>query len=61
MLGAGTITVLSLREDDVVTLPSGRSHTAATVIIDAHADMLEVATVQVTPATGATDTVVYSP
>jgi hypothetical protein len=61
MLGADSVTVLSLSDDEVVTLPNGRQQTSATLIVEANPDMIDVATVQVTRATGASDTVVYSP
>ena len=60
MLDAGSVTVLSLSDDEVVTLPSDRMQTSATLIIEANSDMIDVATTQVTRATGASDTVVYS-
>ena len=59
-LEAGTVTVLSLSDDDVVMLPAGRYNTSATLSIGADPTMIDVSTVQVTRATGASDTVVYS-
>ena len=59
-LEANSIKVLSLSDDDVVT-PANGSNTSATLIIEAPQGMVDVATVQVTRATGASDTVVYSP
>jgi len=44
-----------------VTLPSGRQQTSGTLIVEANSDMIDVATVQVTRATGASDTVVAHP
>ena len=58
-LAADSITVLSLRTDDVVKVGSGNS-TSATLIVEALPNMIDVATVQTNRATGNTDTVVYS-
>ena len=59
MLAADSITVLSLRTDDVVTVGSGNS-TSGTIIVEAQPGMIDVATVQTNRETGNTDTVVYS-
>ena len=59
MLDANSITVLSLRTDDVVTPGSGSS-TSGSLIIEAGSAMIDVATVQVNRETGNTDTVVYA-
>ena len=59
MLDANSITVLSLSDDDVVT-PANGNNTSATLIIEAPQGMIDVATVLVTRATGASDTVVHS-
>ena len=58
MLDANSITVLSLRTDDVV-MPGEGSSTSATLSIAAEPGMIDVATVQVNRETGNTDTVVY--
>ena len=59
MLDANSITVLSLRTDDVVMPGSGTS-TSGTLIVEAASGMVDVATVQVNRETGNTDTVVYT-
>ena len=58
MLDAKSITVLSLRNGDVVE-PGEGSSTSATLSIAAEPGMIDVATVQVNRETGNTDTVVY--
>ena len=58
-LDANSITVLSLRTDDVVT-PGNGNNTSGTIIVEAQPGMIDVATVQVNRETGNTDTVVYS-
>lgn len=61
-LEAGTITVLSLGgdNDQHVVTPANGNNTSGTVIIDALPSVIDVATTQVTRATGASDTVVYT-
>ena len=59
MLGANSIMVLSLSDNDVVT-PGNGNNTSATIIVEAPPTMIDVATVQVNRTTGASDTVVYS-
>lgn len=56
------ITVLSLSDPEghVVT-PGNGNNTSGTLIIEAQPGMIDVATILVTRATGASDTVVYSP
>ena len=58
-LEANTITVLSLRTDDVVTPGSGSS-TSGTIIVEAQSGMIDVATIQTHRESGNTDTVIYS-
>jgi hypothetical protein len=58
-LAANTITVLSLTDDDVVT-PANGNNTSGTIIAEAKPGLIDVATVLVTRATGASDTVVHT-
>ena len=59
MLPAKSITVLSLRTDDVVE-PGNGNNTSGTLIVEATANMIDVASVQINRETGNSDTVVYS-
>lgn len=61
MLEANSVTVLSLADHDIVRIPANRYNTSATLVIEAQQGTVDVATVQVTRANGASDTVVYSP
>ena len=51
-------TAISLRDDDVVDIGEGTT-TSGTLTVEAHADMIDVATVQVNRELGTTDTVLY--
>ena len=57
-LPTGT-TALSLRDDDVVTLPEGVGSTSGSLIIEAQPHMIDVATVLVNRDDSSTDTVIY--
>ena len=58
-LAANSITMMNLGTDDVVT-PGNDNNTSGTLIVEAGAGMIDVATVQVNRELGTTDTVVYS-
>lgn len=58
MLAPNSITVLSLRTDDVV-MPGNGNSTSGTLIVEVQRGTVDVASVQVNRETGNTDTVVY--
>ena len=59
MLTGGETTILSLGDDDVVTIGPGRTSTSGTLVIEAQPQMIDVATSQINRELGTSDTVVY--
>jgi hypothetical protein len=59
MVGANSAMMLSLYLNDVVTVGEGRGSTSGTLIVEAQAAMIDVATVLTNREIGTTDTVVY--
>ena len=59
LMGSGATTILSLRDNDVVTIGPGRTSTSATLIIESEPTMIDVATSQINRELGTSDTVVY--
>ena len=59
LMGSGATTILSLRDNDVVTIGPGRTSTSGTIIIEAQTNAIDVATSQINRELGTSDTVVY--
>ena len=59
LAGGGTTTILSVGDDDVVTIGPGRTSTSGTIVIEAQPKLIDVATSQINRELGTSDTVVY--
>ena len=59
LMGSGATTILSLQDNDVVTIGPGRTSTSGTIIIEAQPNVIDVATSQINRELGTSDTVVY--
>ena len=59
MIAAKSSKVLSLANDDVVTIGDGAGSTSGTLVVEAQSNTIDVATVLTNRAIGTTDTVVY--
>ena len=59
VLAKESTTILSLRDNDVVTIGPGRTSTAGTIVVEQQAKFIDVATSQINRELGTSDTVVY--